>query len=78
MTHSDDVGVVFPPAVAPVQVVIVQIGVTADVVEYCVSLKRALQAAGVRAVVDDRGSERAGKRYFEWERKVSVRGTPCM
>jgi prolyl-tRNA synthetase len=82
MTHSDDVGVVFPPAVAPVQVVIIQIGTTEEVKHQCIAIKGALLAKGIRCAIDDRGIERPGKRFFEWERKVATTGCrsalPCL
>ena len=74
MTHSDDAGLVLPPAVAPIQVVVVPImgktpedaaSVNAAVDEAVASMK----AAGVRVKVDDRENMRPGAKYFEWERK---------
>eukprot|EP00596_Hydrurales_sp_CCMP1899_P008436 CAMPEP_0119039766 /NCGR_PEP_ID=MMETSP1177-20130426/9414_1 /TAXON_ID=2985 /ORGANISM="Ochromonas sp, Strain CCMP1899" /LENGTH=623 /DNA_ID=CAMNT_0007004031 /DNA_START=257 /DNA_END=2128 /DNA_ORIENTATION=- len=79
MSHSDDKGLVLPPPVAPVQVVIVPITkgsgedhdlVTAKVKE----LTAVLKAARIRVKVDDRINVRPGAKYFEWERKgVPVR-----
>lgn len=74
MSHGDDVGVVFPPAVAPVQVVVMQIGTSEEAASACVALSKTLRLANIRCVVDSRGEERPGKRFFEWERKgVPVR-----
>lgn len=76
MTHSDDSGLVLPPAVAPVQVVIVPIpkGKPGDatydsVVDKVREVKEHLKKAGVRVQVDDRENMRPGAKYFEWERK---------
>jgi prolyl-tRNA synthetase len=79
MSHSDDKGLVLPPPVAPVQVIIVPITkgsgddhdlVTAKVKE----LAAVLKAAKIRVKVDDRLNVRPGAKYFEWERKgVPVR-----
>lgn len=79
MTHSDDRGLVLPPAVAPVQVVIVPItkgqGEEHDaVMSYVHGIVKALKAAKVRVKVDERLNMRPGAKYFEWERKgVPVR-----
>jgi prolyl-tRNA synthetase len=70
MTHSDDKGLVLPPPVAPLQVVIVPIKQELDSVRKKVDeIYGALKAAGVRVKVDDRDHMRPGAKYFEWERK---------
>lgn len=74
MTHSDDAGLVLPPKVAPVQVVVVPIAankpedkevVYAAVDEICAALGK----AGIRVKVDNRDNLRPGPKFFEWERK---------
>lgn len=71
MTHSDDDGLVLPPAVAPIQVVIVPVAKDKDrerVMEAVAGLRDAL--AGVcRLHVDDRDHMRPGAKFFEWEQK---------
>lgn len=73
MTHSDDVGLVLPPAVAPVQVVLVLIFKSDEqrdaVVSFADAVCRRLRNAGVRVEVDDRPNMRPGAKYYEWERK---------
>jgi prolyl-tRNA synthetase len=76
MTHSDDNGLVLPPRVAPVQVVIVPIPPKKNDEESKVALDAALdemvsglKAKGIRVKVDDRDYVRNGAKYFEWERK---------
>jgi prolyl-tRNA synthetase len=72
MTHSDDEGLVLPPAVAPIQVVIIPVGKVAElpaVLAAADTLRAELRAAGVRVKVDDRDNVRPGAKYFEWERK---------
>jgi len=74
MTHADDAGLVLPPAVAPVQVVIVPIlGKTPEdrqAVESAIDdVLAELKAENVRVKVDDRENVRPGAKYFEWERK---------
>ena len=76
MTHSDDAGLVLPPRVAPVQVVIVTIPPKKNDDEAKVLMNQALddlvaglKGAGIRVKVDDRDYVRSGAKYFEWERK---------
>ena len=74
MAHSDDTGLVLPPRLAPIQVVVVPIGKgdaeIAKGAEAGRALADRLRAAGVERVkVDDRDSLRPGAKYFEWERK---------
>ncbi len=71
MTHSDDDGLVLPPAVAPVQVVIVPVYKHADraaVLEAVNKLHASLKPH-FRVRVDDRDNMRPGAKYFEWEQK---------
>lgn len=74
MTHSDDKGLVLPPPVAPVQVVIVPITKGAGdehdaVLKYCDGILAALKGGKIRAKIDSRQNMRPGAKYFEWERK---------
>ncbi|CAN0031904.1 unnamed protein product [Pylaiella littoralis] len=74
MTHSDDLGLRLPPAVAPKQVVIVPItkgpGEDTDLVNKAVDeVVKELRTAGIRVKVDDRPNMRPGAKYFEWEAK---------
>lgn len=76
MTHSDDAGLVLPPRVAPVQVVIVTIDPKkndeagkAAMKEALDTLVDGLKKQGLRVKVDDREYVRNGAKYFEWERK---------
>jgi prolyl-tRNA synthetase len=76
MTHSDDAGLVLPPRVAPVQVVIVPIPPKKNDQESKEKMDAALDRlvqelkdAGLKVKVDDRDFVRNGAKYFEWERK---------
>ncbi len=73
MTHSDDVGLVLPPKVSPVQVVIVPIArkdhEKEAVMAFCDEMKQQLVAAGIRVQVDARDKMTPGAKYWEWERK---------
>jgi len=78
MAHGDEAGLRLPPAVAPVQVVIVPIYRADDeraaVLEVVGRLERDLAAAGIRVRVDDRDQHRPGFKFAEWELKgVPVR-----
>jgi prolyl-tRNA synthetase len=68
-THGDDKGLVIPPAVAPLQVVIVPIllGEARDEVQgKCRELLALLNAAAVRARIDER-DVRPGEKFYHWE-----------
>lgn len=76
MTHSDDAGLVLPPRIAPVQVVVVPIPPKKDDTEAqelmnvaIQQLMSTLKQAGVRVKLDDRDYVRSGAKFFEWERK---------
>src|SRR5918992_4965863 len=73
MAHGDDRGLRLPPAVAPVQVVIVPIYKNdeerASVLETASRIKDELAGNGVRVRVDDRDQHRPGYKFSEWELK---------
>ena len=74
MVHGDDNGLVLPPAVAPIQVVIVPIRQDAEgILPKCNDIAAKLKAMGIRVLVDD--SERTpGWKFAQWEMKgVPVR-----
>lgn len=72
MTHGDDNGLVLPPAVAPVQVVIVPIAQKKEgVLEKADELYRKLKALGLRVKLDDSDNS-AGWKFAEYE----MRGVP--
>jgi prolyl-tRNA synthetase len=70
MTHGDDGGIILPPKLAPVQVVIVPIyradTEKATVMEACTKAAAELKAAGVRVEVDARDMK-PGAKYYEHE-----------
>jgi prolyl-tRNA synthetase len=71
MAHSDDEGLVVPPKLAPIQVVIVPVFKEKDresVMAAAHALKASL-APHFRVRLDDRDNLRPGAKYFEWERK---------
>ncbi len=78
MSHSDDNGLVLPPKIAPIEVVIVPIYKTDEqretVLEYCSNIKKRLEARRMRVKFDDRDTQKPGFKFAEWELKgVPVR-----
>jgi prolyl-tRNA synthetase len=77
MAHGDDAGLVLPPRVAPVQVVVVPIvrsndATGSEAVEAAVRRIERDVPAGVRLRVDRREGIRPGEKYAHWE----LRGVP--
>lgn len=74
MVHGDDRGLVMPPRVAPIQVVILPIAMhKPGVLEKANELLQSLKSAGLRVQLDDR-DQSAGWKFNEWEMKgVPVR-----
>jgi prolyl-tRNA synthetase len=74
MAHGDDRGLVLPPRLAPVQVVIVPVKLDDAVLDYADKLAAELKAAGIRVAVDRREGESFGFKINKWELKgVPVR-----
>lgn len=78
MAHGDDNGLVLPPSLAPIQVVMVPIYKTDEersrVLEQFESIKKELEAKGHSVEIDDRDTLRPGFKFAEWELKgVPVR-----
>ena len=73
MTHSDDDGLVLPPKLAPIHVVIVPIyrkdEERAAVLEAAAKIATDLRDDGLVVEVDDRDGMKPGAKYYEWERK---------
>src|SRR5688500_3358961 len=73
MTHGDDNGLVVPPRLAPIQVVIVPIYRSDDertlVSEKAAAVAASLRSANVRVHVDARDNLKPGPKFYEWERK---------
>lgn len=78
MAHGDDNGLVLPPSLAPIQVVMVPIYKTDEersrVLEQFENIKKELEAKGHSVEIDDRDTLRPGFKFAEWELKgVPVR-----
>ena len=69
MTHSDNNGLVLPPAIAPIQVVIVPVAQhKPGVLDAANALKDRLVAAGLRVSLDD-SDQSAGWKFTQYEMK---------
>lgn len=73
--HGDDRGLVFPPEVAPLQVVIIPVlfGKSEEIIKACRDVAERLKEKGIRVALDE-SDERPGAKYYRWEMKgVPVR-----
>lgn len=76
LTHGDDNGLILPPNIAPIQVVIMPILKKSEdsshLLAYCDDLQVVLNNGGVRNRLDKRDEPSVGRRFNEWE----VKGVP--
>ena len=76
MTHSDDKGLVLPPRLAPIQVILIPIFKTDEekslVLEKLNNIKNQLLNNGIRVKLDDSDDNSPGWKFAEWE----MRGVP--
>lgn len=76
MTHGDDKGLVLPPKVAPIQVVIVPIYYSDEdekrILEKAVEIEKILAGKKIRVHVDKRREQTPGFKFHDWE----MRGIP--
>jgi prolyl-tRNA synthetase len=74
MGHGDDAGLRLPPAIAPVQVVVLLVRDEGDAPTEASKLADALRASSLRVKLDDRVDTGFGRRAVNWELKgVPVR-----
>ena len=71
--HGDDKGLILPPAIAPIQVVVLPIAAHADsnVEPAAQALAERLSASGIRVELDTRDG-RPGVKHYDWE----IKGVP--
>ncbi|CAF2060035.1 unnamed protein product [Brassica oleracea] len=73
MTHGDDKGLILPPKVASVQVVVIPVPYkdanTQGIFDACTATVSALSEAGIRAEEDLRDNYSPGWKYSNWEMK---------
>ncbi|MGC8973654.1 MAG: proline--tRNA ligase, partial [Thermoproteus sp.] len=70
--HGDDAGTTIPPALAPIQAVVVPIIYGEErkaVMEAASSVAERLRASGVRVHIDDREDKTPGWKFYYWELK---------
>ena len=76
MVHGDDQGLIFPPRLAPYQVVIVPIFKSDDerslVLQSARKIRSELVSSGCRVVLDEREGTSPGFKFNDWE----MRGVP--
>ena len=61
MTHGDNNGLVLPPAIAPIQVVVIPVAAhKPGVLEAAAEIKTRLEAAGLRVKLDDSDNSPVG------------------
>lgn len=70
--HGDDKGLILPPRIAPLQVIIIPIvfkeSDTGKIMKYAEEAKERLNSLGIRAEIDS-GEERPGAKFYHWEMK---------
>jgi len=73
LSHGDDRGLILPPKIAPIQVVIVPIFYKEtdqkDIPEEARHHSSQLEQIGIRTMIDDRTQYTPGWKYHEWEMK---------
>ena len=70
MTHSDDEGLILPPKLAPIQVVIVPIPKPLpELLEKADEIANELKARGISVKIDNDASKRPGFKFAEYEMK---------
>lgn len=80
MIHGDNQGLVLPPQVASIQVVVVPCGITASttpadrkaLLESCLQLEDVLATANIRVKGDYRDNYSPGWKFNHWELKVYI------
>lgn len=74
MIHGDDQGLVLPPRVANIQVVVVPCGVNEktqkEIFDACDDVAKKLKALGIRSKADLRDTYLPGWKFNYWEQKV--------
>lgn len=72
MAHSDDKGLIVPPRLAPIQVVVVPLWFKdeqrAEVLSQAEKIAALLKTVGVRVKIDQKEG-RPGEKFYEWEKK---------
>lgn len=76
LTHGDDHGVIIPPKIAPIQVIIIPIyskdANETDINIYIEAIAEDLQKKNIRIKIDRREGQSVGRKFNDWE----VKGVP--
>lgn len=80
LVHADNQGLVLPPRIASIQIIIVPCGITVNLSEdtqkqlqeSCDTLESELKNAGIRVEGDYRENYSPGWKFNHWELKVGV------
>ncbi|MFP4654974.1 MAG: proline--tRNA ligase [Methanohalobium sp.] len=70
--HGDDKGLILPPEIAPIQVIIIPVIFKnkdkEKILEACKNVKKTLESSGVQTKIDT-SDRRPGAKYYKWEMK---------
>lgn len=69
--HGDDYGLILPPDIAPIQIVIIPILFNegnSKILNQCYEIEKELQKNNFRTIIDD-SNQRPGVKYYKWELK---------
>jgi prolyl-tRNA synthetase len=73
MVHGDNIGLILPPRIAPIQVVIVPIITSKDtpdlIIGKCKEIQTSLVKLGIKTKLDDRDTHNPGFKFGHWELK---------
>ncbi len=69
MSHGDDAGLVLPPRLAPIQVIILPVKNDEKIFAICKDMEKILKDSGVRVKVDTSENETMGFKINKWELK---------
>ena len=69
MMHGDDAGLVLPPRLAPVQVIVLPVRTEEKILISCEEVAETLRESGVRIKVDSLDNESLGSKINKWELK---------
>ncbi len=68
--HGDNRGIIFPPNIAPIQIVIIPIpgeSTMGEILDKCRKIRDRLKKKGFRVHLDDRSELTPGRKYYWWE-----------
>lgn len=74
MAHGDDNGLVLPPRLAPIQIIVVPITTDEKIINYCNQIIDQFSSSDLRIELDSRVDERFGFKLNKWE----IKGVPLI